>query len=154
MPWFAALLTVQPVLPLLAAPARPSAAGWTLVFVGVAALNLAVVAALRGPRAAVGPGPAVVPGAWAGPVPVGAPAAATGPVPAGGAGPAVGGPAVGGPAVVATAAGAAVAAGRVLAWLGHGVALAVAAGCALVPLALGRVAGTPLLAGGRCCWWP
>ncbi|WP_405104947.1 hypothetical protein OG559_16935 [Micromonospora sp. NBC_01405] len=149
VPWFAALLTVQPVLPLLAAPARPSAAGWTLVFVGVAALNLAVVAALRGPRAAVGPGPAVVPGAWAGPVPVGAPAAATGPVPAGGAGPAVGGPAVGGPAVVATAAGgAAVAAGRVLAWLGHGVALAVAAGCALVPLALGRVAGTPLLAGG------
>ncbi|MFI1193373.1 SCO7613 C-terminal domain-containing membrane protein [Micromonospora sp. NPDC020750] len=144
VPWFAALLTVQPVLPLLAAPARPSAAGWTLVFVGVAGLNLAVVAALRGPRAAVGPGPAVVPGAWAGPVPVGVPAAATGPVLAGGAG-----PAVGGPAVVATAAGgAAVAAGRVLAWLGHGVALAVAAGCALVPLALGRVAGTPLLAGG------
>ncbi|WP_433344502.1 SCO7613 C-terminal domain-containing membrane protein [Micromonospora sp. CA-111912] len=134
VPWFAALLTVQPVLPLLAAPARPSAAGWTLVFVGVAALNLAVVAALRG-RGQV---------AVAGPGPVGVPSAATGPVLAGGAG-----PAVGGPAVVATAAGgAAVVAGRVLAWLGHGVALAVAAGCALVPLALGRVAGTPLLAGG------
>ncbi|MFF3864893.1 SCO7613 C-terminal domain-containing membrane protein [Micromonospora sp. NPDC001898] len=149
VPWFAALLTVQPVLPLLAAPARPSAAGWTLVFVGVAALNLAVVAALRGPRAAAGPGPTGAPGAGGGPVPVGVPGATTGPVLAGGAGPAVGGPAVGGPAVVATAAGgAAVVAGRVLAWLGHGVALAVAAGCALVPLALGRVAGTPLLAGG------
>ncbi|MER5703858.1 hypothetical protein ABT023_18215 [Micromonospora sp. NPDC002296] len=124
VPWFAALLTVQPVLPLLAAPARPSAAGWTLVSVGVAALNLGVVAALRG-RGQV---------AVAGPGPVGVPSAATGPVPAGGAGPAV--------------ATTAVVAGRVLAWLGHGVALAVAAGCALVPLALGRVAGTPLLAGG------
>ncbi|WP_376787192.1 SCO7613 C-terminal domain-containing membrane protein [Micromonospora halotolerans] len=39
-------------------------------------------------------------------------------------------------------------AGWVLAWAGHGVALALAAGCALVPLALGRAAGTPLLAGG------
>ncbi|WP_405100257.1 SCO7613 C-terminal domain-containing membrane protein [Micromonospora sp. NBC_01412] len=144
VPWFAALLTVQPVLPLLAAPARPSAAGWTLVLIGVAALNLAVVAALRGPRVAVGPGPMGVPGAWVGPVPAGVPGAWVGPVPTGGAG-----PAVGGPAVVATAAGgSAVAAGRVLAWLGHGVALAAAAGCALVPLALGRVAGTPLLAGG------
>ncbi|NBE80542.1 SCO7613 C-terminal domain-containing membrane protein [Micromonospora rubida] len=132
VPWFAALLTVQPVLPLLAAPARPSAAGWTLVLIGVAALNLAVVAALRGPGVAIGPGPTGVPGAWVGPVPA-----------------VVGGPVVGGPAVLATAAGgSAVAAGRVLAWLGHGVALAAAAGCALVPLALGRAAGTPLLAGG------
>ncbi|KAB1906015.1 SCO7613 C-terminal domain-containing membrane protein, partial [Micromonospora sp. AMSO31t] len=39
-------------------------------------------------------------------------------------------------------------AGWVLGWAGHGVALALAAGCALVPLALGRAAGTPLLAGG------
>ncbi|MEU2017719.1 hypothetical protein ABZ541_16880 [Micromonospora sediminicola] len=42
----------------------------------------------------------------------------------------------------------AVLAGEVLGWVGHGVALALAAGCALVPLALGRAAGTPLLAGG------
>ncbi|WP_406041294.1 hypothetical protein OG799_33980 [Micromonospora sp. NBC_00898] len=42
----------------------------------------------------------------------------------------------------------AVVAGRVLGWLGHAVALAIAAGCALVPLARGRAAGTPLLAGG------
>ncbi|MEU9512809.1 SCO7613 C-terminal domain-containing membrane protein [Micromonospora sp. NPDC048169] len=38
--------------------------------------------------------------------------------------------------------------GRVLGWTGHGVALVLAAGCALVPLAVGRAAGTPLLAGG------
>ncbi|MER7993725.1 hypothetical protein ABTW80_12375, partial [Micromonospora chalcea] len=43
---------------------------------------------------------------------------------------------------------AAVAAGLVLGWTGHGVALVVAAGCALVPLAVGHAAGTPLLAGG------
>ncbi|WP_165878024.1 SCO7613 C-terminal domain-containing membrane protein [Micromonospora sp. MW-13] len=141
VPWFAALLTAQPVLPLLAAPARLSAAGWALVFVGVAALNLAVVAAL--PSRA--------------PAPPGTPGAVTGPAPASVEGPAVGGPSVEGPTVggpsvegpAATAGGGpAVAAGRVLAWLGHGVALAVAAGCALVPLALGRAAGTPLLAGG------
>ncbi|ATO16639.1 hypothetical protein CO540_24630 [Micromonospora sp. WMMA2032] len=42
----------------------------------------------------------------------------------------------------------AVLAGEVLGWVGHGAALALAAGCALVPLALGRAAGTPLLAGG------
>ncbi|MCZ7427517.1 hypothetical protein O7607_17410 [Micromonospora sp. WMMA1949] len=40
------------------------------------------------------------------------------------------------------------AAGRVLGWTGHGVALVVAAGCALVPLAVGHAAGVPLLAGG------
>ncbi|WMF04643.1 hypothetical protein H1D33_01525 [Micromonospora robiginosa] len=38
-------------------------------------------------------------------------------------------------------------AGLVLGWLGYGVALALAAGCALVPLAVGRAAGTTLLAG-------
>ncbi|MCO1618078.1 hypothetical protein M8C11_25510 [Micromonospora sp. CPM1] len=43
---------------------------------------------------------------------------------------------------------AALVAGRVLGWTGHGVALVLAAGCALVPLALGHAAGTPLLAGG------
>ncbi|MDI5940686.1 hypothetical protein QLR68_21600, partial [Micromonospora sp. DH15] len=93
VPWFAALFTVQPVLPLLAGPAHPSAAGWPGVCVGVAALTLVGVAALR----------------------------ARGPAPA---------------------------AGRVLAWLGYGGALLVAAGCALVPLAVGRAAGSPLLAGG------
>ncbi|MEU7994953.1 hypothetical protein AB0B83_06390, partial [Micromonospora sp. NPDC049060] len=41
----------------------------------------------------------------------------------------------------------AVLAGRVLAWVGHAGALFVAACCALVPLALGRAAGVPLLAG-------
>ncbi|MGC4897512.1 SCO7613 C-terminal domain-containing membrane protein [Micromonospora sp. DT31] len=45
-------------------------------------------------------------------------------------------------------AGTALLAGRTLAWIGHGAALAVAGGCALVPLAVGRAAGTPLLAGG------
>ncbi|MEU1810109.1 SCO7613 C-terminal domain-containing membrane protein [Micromonospora aurantiaca (nom. illeg.)] len=44
--------------------------------------------------------------------------------------------------------GAALVAGRVLGWTGHGSALVLAAGCALVPLAVGRAAGTPLLAGG------
>ncbi|QDY10377.1 hypothetical protein FJK98_27195 [Micromonospora sp. HM134] len=38
-------------------------------------------------------------------------------------------------------------AGRVLGWLGFGGALTVAASCALVPLALGRAGGQPLLAG-------
>ncbi|MEV4493785.1 hypothetical protein AB0K04_27210 [Micromonospora coxensis] len=38
-------------------------------------------------------------------------------------------------------------AGRVLAWLGFGAATLLAAGCALVPLAGGRAAGQPLLAG-------
>ncbi|WP_446216714.1 SCO7613 C-terminal domain-containing membrane protein [Micromonospora sp. IBHARD004] len=103
VPWFAALLAAQPVLPLAAAAARPSAAGWALVCTGVALGDLVVVVALR---------PRVAPAA---------------------------GPVAGAPAVVA---------GRVLGWLGHGVALTVAAGCALVPLARGRAAGTPLLAGG------
>ncbi|MEV0215218.1 hypothetical protein [Micromonospora sp. NPDC050695] len=47
-PWFAALLGAQPVLPLLAANARPDADSWALVLLGVALLDLAVLAALRG----------------------------------------------------------------------------------------------------------
>ncbi|WP_327034153.1 SCO7613 C-terminal domain-containing membrane protein [Micromonospora ureilytica] len=47
-PWFAALVAAQPALPLLAAEAGPGAAGWALVLLGVALLNLAVLAALRG----------------------------------------------------------------------------------------------------------
>ncbi|MGC4876787.1 SCO7613 C-terminal domain-containing membrane protein [Micromonospora sp. DT43] len=47
-PWFAGLLAAQPVLPLLAADAEPGAAGWALVLLGVALLDLAVLAALRG----------------------------------------------------------------------------------------------------------
>ncbi|MBB5116034.1 hypothetical protein AB0K27_13145 [Micromonospora echinospora] len=39
-------------------------------------------------------------------------------------------------------------AGQALGWIGHGAALVLAAGCALVPLAAGHAAGTPLLAGG------
>ncbi|WFE42143.1 hypothetical protein [Micromonospora sp. WMMD998] len=50
--------------------------------------------------------------------------------------------------VPGAAAGPAVRAGVVLGWLGHGVALALAAGCALVPLAVGRAAGVAVLAGG------
>lgn len=47
-PWFAALVAAQPVLPLLAAEAGLGAAGWALVLLGVASLNLAVLVALRG----------------------------------------------------------------------------------------------------------
>ncbi|MET7964233.1 SCO7613 C-terminal domain-containing membrane protein [Micromonospora zamorensis] len=47
-PWFAALLAAQPVLPLLAVRAEPGGAGWSLVLLGVALVNLAVLAALRG----------------------------------------------------------------------------------------------------------
>ncbi|MFI6782793.1 SCO7613 C-terminal domain-containing membrane protein [Micromonospora sp. NPDC050276] len=47
-PWFAALLAAQPVLPLVAAEAGWGAAGWALVLLGVALLNLAVLAVLRG----------------------------------------------------------------------------------------------------------
>ncbi|MEV4821118.1 hypothetical protein [Micromonospora sp. NPDC049274] len=92
-PWFAGLLAAQPVLPLLAADAEPGAAGWALVLLGVALLDLAVLAALRG-------------GEGAGRV-----------------------------------------AGRVLAGVGHVGALVGAAACALVPLLLGRAAGSTLLAG-------
>ncbi|MET8833153.1 hypothetical protein ABZV78_04450, partial [Micromonospora sp. NPDC004540] len=95
VPWFAALLTAQPVLPLAAVAAEPTVAGWALVLTALALGDLVVVVALRGRRAA---SPAL--------------------------------------------------AGWVLGWVGHGVALALAAGCALVPLAVGGAAGTPLLAGG------
>ncbi|MEV4120797.1 hypothetical protein [Micromonospora sp. NPDC049645] len=47
-PWFAALLAAQPVLPLLAAEAGWGATGWALVLLGLAVLNLAVLAVLRG----------------------------------------------------------------------------------------------------------
>nr|WP_218907838.1 hypothetical protein [Micromonospora jinlongensis] len=47
-PWFAALLAAQPVLPLLAVGVEPGAAGWSLVLLGVALVNLAVLATLRG----------------------------------------------------------------------------------------------------------
>ncbi|MGC1215797.1 MAG: hypothetical protein WA890_31635, partial [Micromonospora sp.] len=106
VPWFAALLVAQPVLPLLAVESWPSAAGWSLVLTGVAFGDLLVVVALHRRRDRV-----------AGESP-------------------------------AERASAAVVAGSVLGWIGYGIALAVAAGCALVPLAWGRAAGTPLLAGG------
>ncbi|OKI68816.1 SCO7613 C-terminal domain-containing membrane protein [Micromonospora sp. CB01531] len=176
VPWFAALLTAQPVLPLAAVAAEPSAAGWALVFTGVALGDLVVVIALRNrvPRAHVAL-PSGVDGATSasggdprrggvaggGPVhfgPYGEAAAGGGPaaaptgVVAPGAvppGPAPAGSLVGPRSVPVPVGGSAtVAAGWVLGWIGHGVALAVAAGCALVPLGLGRVAGAPLLAGG------
>ncbi|WP_206025035.1 hypothetical protein, partial [Micromonospora zingiberis] len=57
VPWFAALLAGQPVLPLLAAEARPEPAGWAVVFVGVALVDLAVLVALRRrPRDVAGEG--------------------------------------------------------------------------------------------------
>ncbi|MFC4021660.1 SCO7613 C-terminal domain-containing membrane protein [Micromonospora sp. GCM10011542] len=46
-PWFAALVAAQPVLPLLAAEARPGPDGWALVLVGVALGNLAVLVGLH-----------------------------------------------------------------------------------------------------------
>ncbi|WP_328343366.1 SCO7613 C-terminal domain-containing membrane protein [Micromonospora sp. NBC_00421] len=158
VPWFAALLVVQPVLPLAAAQSRPGATGWTLVFLGVALLDLAVVVALR--RRSPAPAAPAATGTT-GPVPGGPNPAA--PVPAGalppGSGPAAPGPEgavvvpAGGAGTTTPRAGealagsAAVLAGRVFGWLGFGAAVTVAASCALVPLALGRAAGQPLLAG-------
>ncbi|GIJ40747.1 SCO7613 C-terminal domain-containing membrane protein [Micromonospora andamanensis] len=104
VPWFAALLVVQPVLPLLAAEARPEPAGWAVVFVGVALVDLAVVAVLR-QRAGVVADEGV---------------ATT-------------------PAVRL--------AGGALAWTGFAGWLLLAAGCALVPLLVGRAGGVPLVAG-------
>ncbi|MFG3699931.1 SCO7613 C-terminal domain-containing membrane protein [Micromonospora sp. NPDC047620] len=161
VPWFAALVTAHPVLPLFAVAARPDAAGWAVVFVGVALLDLAVLVALRprgGPAggAATRPGgsPTVAsPGAGAPTPAVAVPGPAVAPP-----GPAVAppGPAVAPPGPAVAPPGAVggsgerpvVIAGRVVAWIGYAGALAVAASCALVPLALGRAAGTPLLAGG------
>ncbi|SCE90163.1 hypothetical protein GA0070216_10330 [Micromonospora matsumotoense] len=179
VPWFAALLVVQPVLPLAAAESRPGATGGTLVFLGVALIDLAVVAVLRhrspapvAPAAAAAPattgptGPVPAGPEQTRPVPAGPNPAA--PVPAGavppGSAPAVAGPgggvvvpaggsgtttvpAAGGGPVAGTAGVTAVLAGRVLGWLGFGAASTVAASCALVPLALGRAGGQPLLAG-------
>ncbi|NES15823.1 MULTISPECIES: SCO7613 C-terminal domain-containing membrane protein [unclassified Micromonospora] len=145
VPWFAALLTAQPVLPLAVVAAKPSAAGWAVVFTAVGLGDLVVVVALRN-RIASRVSDAVrertgVPSP-AGGAPVQGGVAGGGPVhsdPRSGGAAAGGGPAAAPPALLA---------GQVLGWVGHGVALAVAAGCALVPLALGRAAGTPLLAGG------
>ncbi|MFV2100122.1 SCO7613 C-terminal domain-containing membrane protein [Micromonospora sp. LOL_024] len=105
VPWFAALLAGQPVLPLLAAPAGPGPAGWSVVFVGVALLDLAVVVVLRWRRGDV----------------VGEGATTTPAVPL---------------------------AGQALAWIGLTGTLVLAAGCAMVPLLVGRAGGVPLLAGG------
>ncbi|MFI6822054.1 SCO7613 C-terminal domain-containing membrane protein [Micromonospora sp. NPDC050187] len=55
VPWFGALLVAQPVLPLLAVEARPGVAGWTLVFAGVALVDLAVVHVLSARVGAGGP---------------------------------------------------------------------------------------------------
>ena len=43
-PTVVALLTIQPVIPLLAGPVHPDAAGWSLIFAAVATLNLIIVA--------------------------------------------------------------------------------------------------------------
>ncbi|MFI7213921.1 SCO7613 C-terminal domain-containing membrane protein [Micromonospora maritima] len=146
-PWFAAWLAAQPALPLAVAAARPGAAGWALVLTALALGDLVVVVALRR-RGQAGSTPARAPlGGGVGTV--------AGVVGSAGGGPARPGPAAhpggaaagGGPVAAARPAGA-VLAGEVLGWVGHGAALALAAGCALVPLALGRAAGTPLLAGG------
>ncbi|MET8910685.1 hypothetical protein ABZW14_23480, partial [Micromonospora sp. NPDC004551] len=56
VPWFAALLTAQPVLPLAAAAAEPSAAGWALVLTALALGDLVVVVALRNRLRSVGAG--------------------------------------------------------------------------------------------------
>ncbi|WP_341717432.1 hypothetical protein QQG74_26630 [Micromonospora sp. FIMYZ51] len=63
VPWFAALIGAQPVLPLLAAEARPEPAGWAVVFVAVALLDLAVFVLLRRrPEHVAGEGAATTPG--------------------------------------------------------------------------------------------
>ncbi|MGB2569766.1 SCO7613 C-terminal domain-containing membrane protein [Micromonospora citrea] len=141
VPWFAALLVVQPVLPLAAAEARPDAGGWTLVLLGVALLDLVVVVALRRryPAVPVATTAAVEASGGTAVAGVGAPATA--------AGTRSGGSAAGGGPVAAPRVPGPVLAGRVLAWLGFGTATLLAAGCALVPLAWGRAAGQPLLAG-------
>ncbi|WP_416902558.1 SCO7613 C-terminal domain-containing membrane protein [Micromonospora echinospora] len=123
VPWFGALLVAQPVLPLLAAEARPGVAGWALVFAGVALVDLAVVRALSG-RAVVPtlPGQTVVPTL---------PGRAAAPALPGRAG----------------AGGSLVVAGRVTAWTGHALALVPAVLCALAALLAGEAFGTPLAAG-------
>ncbi|MFC8616898.1 SCO7613 C-terminal domain-containing membrane protein [Micromonospora purpureochromogenes] len=158
VPWFAALLVAQPVLPLAAVTARPGAAGWTLVLLGVALLDLVVVVALRrrsaAPAERAEPGPLPSPAAEAadqGTVTGQLASTKAGGVPAvvggGTPGARIGGPAAGEGPVAGPRVPAVVRAGQVLAWLGFGAATALAAGCALVPLAWGRAAGRPLLAG-------
>ncbi len=58
-PWFAAILLLQPVPPLLAYDARLGAAGWTVMLAVLAVLNLLTVWRLRGsaPMPAVAPAP-------------------------------------------------------------------------------------------------
>ncbi|MET7967765.1 hypothetical protein [Micromonospora sp. NPDC005305] len=156
VPWFAALLTAQPVLPLAATAAEPSAAGWALVLTALALGDLVVVVALRGRVGSTGPVAGAGAGAGsAGPSGAGAGVGLAGggpvqPHPGAGIGGAAagGGPAAAPPLPVRPGTPPVLLAGWVLGWAGHGVALALAAGCALVPLALGRAAGTPLLAGG------
>ncbi|WP_204290470.1 SCO7613 C-terminal domain-containing membrane protein [Micromonospora gifhornensis] len=103
LPWFAALLAGQPVLPLAVAEARLGPAGLSVVFVGVALADLAVLVALRRPRDVAGEG--------------------------------------------ATTTSALRIAGQVTAGAGYAVALLLAAGCALVPLLVGRAGGVAVLAG-------
>ncbi|WP_238359433.1 MULTISPECIES: SCO7613 C-terminal domain-containing membrane protein [Micromonospora] len=103
VPWFAALLAGQPVLPLAVAEARLGPAGLAVVFVGVALADLAVLVALRRPRDVAGEG--------------------------------------------ATTTSAVRIAGQVTAGAGYAVALLLAAGCALVPLLVGRAGGVAVLAG-------
>ncbi|SCL64790.1 SCO7613 C-terminal domain-containing membrane protein [Micromonospora peucetia] len=155
VPWFAALVTAQPVLPLLAVDARPDAAGWAMVFLGVALFDLGVLVALRrqvcsvaGGVAPVGPAGAVAPvGPAAGAVMGAGPVA--GAVTGGGRAAGAMAPAGGGTSMVPAPPGErpAVLAGRVLAWVGHAGALLVAACCAVVPLTVGQAAGIPVLAG-------
>ncbi|RUL93437.1 hypothetical protein EG812_06860 [Verrucosispora sp. FIM060022] len=103
VPWFAALLAGQPVLPLAVAEARLGPGGLAVVFVGVALADLAVLVALRRPRDVAGEG--------------------------------------------ATTTSAVRIAGQVTAGAGYAVALLLAAGCALVPLLVGRAGGVAVLAG-------
>ncbi|MEU4222568.1 hypothetical protein AB0F10_45425, partial [Actinoplanes sp. NPDC026623] len=53
-PRFAALIVAQPVLPLLAAPFHPDAAGWAYALIGVAVLDLAVIHLRRSALSALG----------------------------------------------------------------------------------------------------
>ncbi|WDZ85084.1 SCO7613 C-terminal domain-containing membrane protein [Micromonospora cathayae] len=144
VPWFTALIVVQPVLPLLAVEARPDAAGWAMVLAGVALLDLAVLGVLRAVSAPAGQaGPASVPFGVAGPATVPAPVGPAGPASA--AAP-VGQAGAAGPRVRPVT-GPLGTAGRVVAWIGYALAMVPATVCALVALALGEVAGTAYLAG-------
>ncbi|MEH0935531.1 hypothetical protein V6U80_10255, partial [Micromonospora sp. CPCC 205543] len=93
VPWFAALILVQPVPPLAAVEFYPGASGWTLALLGTALLDVGVLVALRHrsaapalPTAPTPVGPDGVGLAGTAPVPGGA-----APGPAGGAAATVGG---------------------------------------------------------------